>query len=216
MPLFFGICFILYVNSVTSLFTNSSRFKKLSSDPTSFRLSSLQRYLHSLLKRGAIFEADYNRLRPKAATFDRAYGLPKTHKSFNLIPSLRSIINTTNTPHYNVGKFLCTLLNPITVNKFSLKDSFDAASAIQSIPQNLFDEGYRLVSFNVESLFTNVPLKRTINIILKHIYNDKLLDTTLTKRSLKKLLNDSSTKTAFSFDNNLYEQVHGVSMGSPL
>ena len=103
----------------------------------------------------------------------------------------------------------------MTANEFTSKDSFDAASAIQSIPQNLFDEGYRLVSFDVESLFTNVPLKRTINRILKRIYNDKLLDITLTKRSLKKLLTDSCTKTAFSFDN-LYEQVDGVSMGSPL
>ena len=205
-----------YVNSVTSLYTNSSRFKQLSSDPTSSRLSSLQQYLHSLLKHGEISEADQNRLRPKAATFGRAYGLPKTRKSFNLIPSFRPIIDTTNTPHYNVGKFLSTLLNPITVNKFSLKDSFDTASAIQSIPQNLFNEGYPLVSFDVESLFTNVPLKQTINIIIRRAYNEKLLDTTLTKRSLEKLLTDSCTKTAFSFDNNFSEQVDGVSMGSPL
>ena len=71
-------------------------------------------------------------------------------------------------------------------------------------------------SRDVQSLFTNMPLKWTINIILKCIYNDKLFDTTLTKHSLKKRLTDSCTKTPFSFNNNLYKQVDGVSMGSPL
>ena len=36
------------------------------------------------------------------------------------------------------------------------------------------------------------------------------------KNALKKLLIDSCTKTAFSFDNVLFEQIDGVSMGSCL
>ena len=87
--------------------------------------------------------------------------------------------------------------------------------AIQSFPQNMFDEGYHLISFDVESLLKNVPLKQTINIVLKRICNDKLADTTLTNCSLKKLLADCCTKIAFSF-NNLYELVDSVSMDSPL
>ena len=56
---------------------------------------------------------------------------------------------------------------------------------LKSTPQNVFDEGYRFVSFDVVSLFTNVPLKRTIDIILKRVFEDILIDTTLTKRSLR-------------------------------
>mgnify|MGYP002804035518 FL=1 len=97
-----------------------------------------------------------------------------------------------------------------------MRDSFDAVSAMRSIPQNLFDEGYRFVSFDVESLFTNVPLKRTISIVLKRVFEDKLINTTLSKRSLKKLLLDCATKTAFSFDNTFYERTDSVSMGSCL
>ena len=40
-----------YVTSVRSLFTDSTKFKKVPSDPTSTRLSSLQKYLSTLLKR---------------------------------------------------------------------------------------------------------------------------------------------------------------------
>ena len=78
------------------------------------------------------------------------------------------------------------------------------------------DIGYRYVSFDVESLFTNVPLKKTIDIILKRIFNDKLISTNLKKRSLKKLILDACTKTSFIFNNKFYEQRDGVSMGSPL
>ena len=65
-----------------------------------------------------------------------------------------------------------------------MKDTFDAVSAIKTIPQHLFDQGYCFVSFDVESLFTNVPLKRTINIVLSRIFDDKSIDTTLQKRTL--------------------------------
>ncbi len=57
---------------------------------------------------------------------------------------------------------------------------------------------------------------RTVKIILDRIYNDKLLDTTLKKRTLKKLILDCCNKTAFSFDGQIYVQNDGVSTGSSL
>ena len=104
----------------------------------------------------------------------------------------------------------------MTHNAYNLKDSFDAVKSIRSIPPELFDEDYQFVSFDVQSLFTNVLIKKTINIILDRVYNKKLINTKLKKRKMKKLLVDSCTKTAFSFDNALYEQCDGVSMRSSL
>ena len=80
----------------------------------------------------------------------------------------------------------------------------------------MFENGYQYISFDVESLFTNVPIKRTVDLILKIIYTDKLVSTNLKKRTLKKLILDTCTKTAFSFNNKLYQQKDGVSMGSSL
>ena len=65
----------------------------------------------------------------------------------------------------------------------------------------MFEEGYQFVSFDVGSLLTNVPLNKTIDIILDRIYWQKLLKINLKKRTMKKLLLDSCTKTAFSYDN---------------
>ena len=57
---------------------------------------------------------------------------------------------------------------------------------------------------------------KSVNIILHLVYNEKLIDTKLSKRSLKKLILDSCNKTAFSFNNKIYKQIDGVSMGSSL
>ena len=72
------------------------------------------------------------------------------------------------------------------------------------------------VLFDVESLFTSIPLSRTINIILDRIYNQNLLKTNIKKPALKKQLKDCCTKNAFTFNNVIYEQIDGVSMGSHL
>ena len=50
---------------------------------------------------------------------------------------------------------------------------------------NLLEDGYNYVSFDVKSLFTNVPIKTTIDIILKRIYIDKFISNNLKKLPLK-------------------------------
>ena len=90
------------------------------------------------------------------------------------------------------------------MNEFSLKDSFDTAIRIRNIPKELFDQGYVLVSFDVVSLFTNVPHERAIKIILDRVYIDREIQTYLQKSTLRKLIKDTCTKTVFSCNNNLY------------
>ena len=48
-----------------------------------------------------------------------------------------------------------SFMNP--PDSYSLKDSFEAVNIFQTIPQELFSEGYSYVSFDVVSLFANVP-----------------------------------------------------------
>ena len=146
----------------------------------------------------------------------RAHGLPKTHKEYEELPPFRPVIDTIGSTHYKVGKYLCELLKPLSTNEYTLKDSFDAAERIRNIPQTAKEDGYKFVSFDVVSLFTNVPLKRTLNIILSRVYKEKLIQTTLKKSSLKKLILDTCTKVAFLFYVKLYKQTDGVSMGGSL
>ena len=131
------------------------------------------------------------------------------------MPTFRPIVDT---PHYGIGKYLSSLLNPLTITNYSVKDSFETAKRITAIPPELFSEGHKFISFDATSWFTNVSLKRTFNIILKRIYKkiEKVIPTTLRKGTIKKLILDAGTKNVFSFNNNFYKQIDGVSMGSPL
>ena len=48
-------------------------------------------------------------------------------------------------------------------------------AAIKSNPPKTFVDGYIFASFDIESLFTNVPLQRTMNINLDRVYNKTLI-----------------------------------------
>ena len=168
-------------------FGDKNKFKQLDSDPTLTRLSSLQSYVRNLKNNNEITEAEYKAMRPRNARPAKACGLPKIHKEFDNLPPFRPIIDTTGTAHYFTAKFLANLLKPLTTNQFTFDDSFDATRKINIIPKELFDCDYKYVSFDAVSLFTNVPLCKTVNIILKRVYTDKFIQTNLKKQSLKKL-----------------------------
>ena len=205
-----------YKDSIHQLFADRRKFRILSEDPTNTRFTSLQKYVQKLKSRKEISEEDYKLMYPKNAKIGRAHGSAKVHKEFERIPPLRPIVDTIGSTHYGVGKFISNLLLPLTQNQYHLKDSFSAADKINNIPSHLFDDGYQFVSFDVKSLFTNVPLSKTIQVILDRVYKEKVISTTLSKRTLKKLINDTCSKTAFMYDGVIYEQIDGVSMGASL
>ena len=73
-----------------------------------------------------------------------------------------------------------------------------------------------MVSFDVVSLFTSVPLDFTIDLILEKIYRDKVIKTKLKREELRNLLEICTKEMHFSFNGEIYKQVNGVAMGSPL
>ena len=172
--------------------------------------------MRTLFNRGEINEDQFKKLRPQNAMVARAHALPKIYKSYTHLSPFRPIVDTTSSCYYDVGSFLTELLTPLTHKEFVLKDSFDAAAKICNIPPQLFDNGYILTSFGVTSLFKNVPLNRTVNIILDRVYNENLVNTNIRKRTLKKQIKDTCSKTVITTNKKLYQQIDGVSMGSSL
>ena len=128
-----------YKNSVKQMFSDRTKFRKINEDPTFRSLSSLQQYLWKLKERNELSQEIYQRIRPQNGRLGRAYGLPKIHKEFVDLPKFRPIVDTTGTVHYRVGKYLSELLNPLTSNEYTIKDSFDAFTPIKNILQELFD-----------------------------------------------------------------------------
>ena len=63
--------------------------------------------------------------------------------------------------NYALAKWLYEKLKPLSCNQYTVTDTFDFVNEVQSLEIN---RGDILVSYNVTSLFTNVPLDETIQI----------------------------------------------------
>ena len=76
------------------------------------------------------------------------------------------------------------------------------------------------MSYDVSALFTNVPLKETIEILVDKAFEGDWFNKThgmqLQKHQLTDLLEITTTNQLFQFNGELYEQTDGIAMGSPL
>ena len=72
-----------------------------------------------------------------------------------------------------------------------------------------------LVSYDVTSLFTNIPLQETIDRVINLIFNHNP-NLNITRKELKKLFLFATSQTHFIFNSKFYNQIDGVAMGSPL
>ena len=92
-------------------------------------------------------------MKPVAEQNEKAHGLRKIHKSYTDLPKLRPTIDNTNTL--------------FTSNESDIvKDSFEVPQRIHEINTQYFDQGYAFVSFDVDSLFTNVSVIPVIPVVL--------------------------------------------------
>ena len=73
-----------------------------------------------------------------------------------------------------------------------------------------------LSSYDICSLFTNVPLAETIEICSQALYNGDLPEPIIPKHVFTDLMKIATFSVEFSFNNCMYRQIDGVAMGSPL
>ena len=96
-------------------------------------------------------------------------------------------------------------------NDYSCKDTFSFVSQIKNA--NLSKRF--LVSYDVTSLFTNIPLQETIDIAINLIFNHNP-NLNITRKELKKLFLFATSQAHFIFNNKFYNQIDGVAIASSL
>ena len=116
-----------------------------------------------------------------------------------------------NTPTYKLAKFLVAILKSLTSNEHTVKDSFAFAEEIVKQDSECF-----MGSLDVDSLFTNIPLEETIDICTNSLFENMEKVEGLSKIEFKELLSLATKESYFVFNGQLYKQVDGVAMGSPL
>ena len=142
-------------------------FKKVPFDDSIGNLQKFQQFLYRLKKNDCLDDDVYQSLRPTAASTSTLYGLPKLHK--NGIP-LRPILASTGSFTYKSAKWLSDKQASLRDHPTNLKDRFEFIDQIKKI-DNLHSK--TLVSFDVKSLFTNIPVDFTIKLVLNQLFPDE-------------------------------------------
>ena len=182
-------------------------------DNTLYHLRKFQEFLRRN-------NARYEDMRPVSNQPGRIYATAKTRK-FNSLDDLnvnnlkfRPIISQIGTYTYNTAKVIAEYLKPLCSNQYKISDTQEFASPIKDQPPLNDDEQY--VSYDVDSLLTNIPVAETIKYIIHQIYTEKKIPPICSKLIFKRLLLKLTTECSFQFNHQLLKQVEGCTMGGPL
>jgi hypothetical protein len=117
--------------------------------------------------------------------------------------SLQPIVSNIGAPNYQLSKYLAGVLSLLVGCSIQhVKNSIEFVHTLGTLrvgPEDL------MVSFDVVSLFTQVPIVVSLNLLSQHFSED-----------IVALFRHVLTSTYFSFGGQFYEQTDRVAMGSPL
>ena len=201
---------------------DKNKFKEVSAERPKTRVRP-PKYYHPLLQKEKALSLAVHKILPsaianavciKGSHLAHLYGLPKTHKKQL---SVRRILSATSTYNYALAKWLEDKLKPVSYNRYSILDIFEFAEEIRAKGIN---EDDIVVSYDVASLFTDVPLDETIGILVNKAFKDNWFNSqynlNISRQDLTDLLNIATNDQLFQFEGTLYEQFDGVAIGCPL
>lgn len=203
-----------YKNKVSELIADDSKFRRLRNNVTETREKGLVTFLRKLYRKNRSHRIEvevYRRIYPKGSRAGVLYGLPKVHKSGNPV---RPIISAIKTYNYELAKYLDEILKPLIDTTYILVDTYDFVNKVKDLSSatDLY-----IVSFDIVSLFTNVPTTETIDILLDLAFKENNTHFhNLTRSELQRLLVMCTQESHFQFNGEYFDQIDGVAMGSPL
>nr|XP_054775285.1 uncharacterized protein LOC129283541 [Lytechinus pictus] len=203
----------VYDDKIEDILQDKDTYSKLNRDPTPANERRINQQLLTLHRSEALPKALYFQLRSSSAKSPILFGQPKIHKPNT---PLRPIISTRGSPCYNTARHLANILQPLVGQTqhhvTNSKHFIDVVSKTKIRPSDT------LVSFDVVSLFTSVPVDQACDIIKQRLITDPDLAsrTNLTPDQIHDLLLTCLNSNSFKWRNNYYKQLQGAAMGSPL
>lgn len=196
-----------YTEKANALLNDITVYELLSSDPLKNSQSLFNKNLKLILKDYPNLSKLFSSYLP---TISRFYGLPKTHK-INI--PLRPIISNTNSVTFRLSSWLSKTLSSLvgTISDSHLRNSEDFVSRISNIDLS----STILVSYDVVSLFTNVPVNVCLQWLENYIISKNILFE-IPFATIKSLILLTMDHSFFSFNDRFFKQKKGLSMGSPL
>lgn len=200
-----------YFRKVEHLLQDESTYQLLHKDPTYKTQKSHNDLIKRIKNKNEIDEISAKKLTVYNSVPAKLYALPKIHKQD--VP-LRPIVSSINSTTYDLSKFLSNILTN-TFSKetnYNIKDTFSFVNAMSNVR---LPPGFVLVSLDVVSLFTTIPIT-----LVEHILDIRweLIqpNTGLSKDSFFLLFRFVMNSCYFTFNGKFYQQIFGTPMGSPI
>ena len=168
----------------------------------------INKELLAMRKKDEISESLYTRMRSTGGQPARLYGLAKVHK---VNTPLKSVLCLPSSSYYNLNKVLAKFFEKIEGANIET-NSLDARESLESI--NL-EPNKTLISLDVKSLYTNVPLKEAIDIALRKLYEQDE-PPSVARKTMKRLLNMAVSQVHFKCNETWYVQKDGLAKGASL
>ncbi|XP_061389122.1 uncharacterized protein LOC133324293 [Musca vetustissima] len=199
-----------YRYKLNNLLDDKTTYKPIREDPTEKLQRMNNNLVNDLHKNKLISKWEKSKLTSISASAPDLYGLPKIHKENT---PLRPIAASTNVPCYNLAQYVGKLLRTIISPTYNIKNCMDLKDKLNDIK---LDKDDIMVSFDVVSLFTNIP----IHLAIKNILDKwKFLQekTQIPKQTFLKILNFVlKDNNYFKCNDKVYHQTYGMPMGNPL
>ena len=206
-----------YIRKMSVILDDKSKFLALGPVTTHDNTEKTERKLiarlRQLVKEKKLPSEVQAAIRPTGSMRPRMYGLPKTHKPGT---PLRPILAMIGSCQHNIAKWLAKALEPVLdhYSEFCIKDSFSFVTMLRDSDVN--HESNVMCSFDIKSLFTNVPLNEVIDLCMETLYEKDTTVYEIQRETMRELLVFATTNVEFSFNDVAYQQTDGVAMGSPL
>ena len=104
-------------------------------------------------------------------------------------------------------------MKPLARNEFTVSDTLAFPVLLKNIENS---DDYEDVSYAVQSLFTSIPIKETIDYIIHKICIKNVIEPMCKKLIFRKLLRKLTKECTFLVDNRLIKQIGGCPMGGPI
>ena len=154
----------------------------------------------------------FDRISPTGSQPGKLYGMSKIHKTGC---PLRPVVSMINTAEYNLAKYLDDYIKPNIPMDFMLTSSTEFLNVLDGHKNKLSDNDI-MISFDIVSLFTSLPLKESCDLATEYVYSENSTKKPpYSKETFRKLL-DFATSGVFTYRNKYFKQCDGVMMGSPL
>ena len=202
-----------YKEKAQSLLDDTNTYEKLNKNPLIGFNKSVRKEIENNLKQYDDPNWKFKFLKENCS-LPYFYGLPKLHKEG--VP-LRPVVSQVNSITRPIAAWLASQLS-VYLGCFSnahVKNSLEFKSRLNEFAQENDTTSLRMISLDIQQLFTSVPVDEVLNFIERKIDTGEIA-TLIPKQNFMRLLEICVKNNVFEFDNQFYKQKEGLSMGSPI